>query len=30
MTSTAAGDRLRKYMKLTDIEYIPGKREGIP
>ena len=28
MTSTAAGDRLRKYMKLTDIEYIPGNGKG--
>ena len=28
MTSTAAGDRLRKYMKLTDIEYTPGDGKG--
>ena len=28
MTSTAAGDRLRKYMKLTDIEYTPGGGKG--
>lgn len=24
MTSTAAGDRLRKYMKLSDVDYTPG------
>lgn len=28
MTSTAAGDRLRKYMKLSDIEYTPGDGKG--
>ena len=28
MTSTAAGDRLRKYMKLPDIEYTPGDGKG--
>ena len=28
MTSTAAGDRLRKYMKLSDVEYTPGDGKG--
>lgn len=28
MTATAAGDRLRKYMKLTDVEYVPGSGKG--
>ena len=28
MTSSAAGDRLRKYMKLSDIEYTPGDGKG--
>lgn len=28
MTSTAAGDRLRKYMKLSDVDYTPGDGKG--
>lgn len=28
MTSTAVGDRLRKYMRLSDIEYTPGDGKG--
>lgn len=28
MTGTALGDRLRKHMRLTDVEYIPGKGKG--
>lgn len=28
MTSTAAGDRLRKYMRLSDVEYTPGDGKG--
>ena len=28
ITSTAAGDRLRKYMKLSDVEYTPGDGKG--
>lgn len=28
MTSTAAGDRLRKYMELTNVEYTPGCGKG--
>ena len=28
MTSTAAGDRLRKYMKLSAVDYTPGDGKG--
>lgn len=28
MTGTALGDRLRKHMRLTDVEYIPGNGKG--